>query len=91
MQERKVDWSEDLIPLDQAGTLDGLFFQRVRRTPDTIAYRNYDRTKKQWYELSWDDMARHVARWRQALSGEDLEPGDRVAVLRRNSPEWGMF
>ncbi|MCG8026832.1 MAG: long-chain fatty acid--CoA ligase [Candidatus Thiodiazotropha taylori] len=86
-----MDWSEDLIPLDQAGTLDGLFFQRVRRTPDTIAYRNYDRTKKQWYELSWDDMARHVARWRQALSGEDLEPGDRVAVLLRNSPEWVMF
>ncbi|MCG7872916.1 MAG: long-chain fatty acid--CoA ligase [Candidatus Thiodiazotropha lotti] len=91
MQERKVDWSEDLIPLDQAGTLDGLFFQRVRRTPDAIAYRNYDRTQKQWYELSWDDMARHVARWRQALSGEDLEPGDRVAVLLRNSPEWVMF
>jgi long-chain acyl-CoA synthetase len=87
----KMDWSEDLISLEQAGTLDGLFFQRVRRTPDIIAYRSYDRSQKQWYELSWGDMARQVARWRQALSGENLEPGDRVGVLLRNCPEWVMF
>ncbi|MES9834231.1 MAG: long-chain fatty acid--CoA ligase [Candidatus Thiodiazotropha sp. DIVDIV] len=86
-----MDWSEDLIPLEQAGTLDGLFFQRMRRTPDVVAYRHYDRSRKQWYELSWGDMARHVARWRQALAGENLEAGDRVAVLLRNCPEWVMF
>jgi long-chain acyl-CoA synthetase len=86
-----VDWSEDLIPLEQAGTLDGLFLQRMRRTPDLVAYRNYDRNRKQWYELSWGDMARLVACWRQALLAEDLEPGDRVAVLLRNCPEWVMF
>ena len=84
-------WNEDLIPLEQARTLDGLFFQRVRRTPDGIAYRNYDRDHKQWYELTWRDMERQVARWRQALSGERLEAGDRVAILLRNSPEWIMF
>ncbi|MET0054714.1 MAG: long-chain fatty acid--CoA ligase, partial [Candidatus Thiodiazotropha sp. 6PLUC10] len=86
-----MEWSEDLIPLEQAGTLDGLFFQRMRRTPDVVAYRHYERNRKQWYELSWGDMARHVERWRQALAGEDLEPGDRVAVLLRNCPEWVMF
>ena len=86
-----MEWSEDLIPIEQAGTLDGLFFQRMRRTPDSVAYRHYDRNHKKWYELSWDDMARQVARWRQALSGEELESGDRVAILLRNSPEWVMF
>ncbi|MCU7920601.1 MAG: long-chain fatty acid--CoA ligase [Candidatus Thiodiazotropha sp. (ex Dulcina madagascariensis)] len=86
-----VKWSEDLIPLEQAGTLDGLFFQRVRRTPDALAYRHYHRLDKQWHELTWADMERQVSRWRQALSGEDLEPGDRVAILLRNSPEWVMF
>ncbi|MCU7945655.1 MAG: long-chain fatty acid--CoA ligase [Candidatus Thiodiazotropha sp. (ex Cardiolucina cf. quadrata)] len=86
-----MKWSEDLIPLEQAGTLDGLFFQRVRRTPDTVAYRHYHRHNKQWYELSWADMERQVSRWRQAMSGEDLEEGDRVAILLRNSPEWVMF
>ncbi|MCU7842469.1 MAG: long-chain fatty acid--CoA ligase [Candidatus Thiodiazotropha sp. (ex Monitilora ramsayi)] len=84
-------WNEDLIPLEQARTLDGLFYQRVKRTPDGIAYRNYDREHKQWYELTWSDMERQVAIWRQALSGEGLEPGDRVAILLRNCPEWVMF
>ncbi len=86
-----MKWSEDLISPDQAGTLDGLFLQRVRRTPDALAYRHYHRYNKQWYELTWSDMERQVSRWRQALSGEDLEAGDRVAILLRNSPEWIMF
>ncbi|MET0091443.1 MAG: long-chain fatty acid--CoA ligase [Candidatus Thiodiazotropha sp.] len=86
-----MDWSEDLISVEQAGTLDGLFYQRAQRTPDNLAYRYHDRNNKQWCELSWADMARQVACWRHALSGEDLEPGDRVAVLLRNCPEWVMF
>lgn len=84
-------WHEDLIPLEQARTLDGLFYQRVKRTPDGIAYRNYDRANKQWYELTWADMERQVARWRKALADEELESGDRVAILLRNGPEWVMF
>jgi long-chain acyl-CoA synthetase len=86
-----VKWSEDLISPQQAGTLDGLFLQRARRTPDAVAYRHYHRQHKQWYELTWGDMERQVSRWRQALSGEALEAGDRVAILLRNSPEWVMF
>ncbi|MEW8395310.1 MAG: AMP-binding protein, partial [Candidatus Thiodiazotropha sp.] len=86
-----MKWSEDLISPEQAGTLDGLFLQRARRTPDTVAYRHYHRYNKQWYELTWGDMERQVTRWRQALSAEDLEEGDRVAILLRNSPEWVMF
>jgi long-chain acyl-CoA synthetase len=44
-----------------------------------------------WRELTWRDMAHWVARWRQALDGESLAPGDRVAMLLRNCPEWVMF
>ncbi|MEW8507447.1 MAG: long-chain fatty acid--CoA ligase [Candidatus Thiodiazotropha sp.] len=86
-----MKWSEDLISPEQAGTLDGLFLQRARRTPDMVAYRHYHRFNRQWYELTWGDMERQVSRWRQALSGEELEEGDRVAILLRNSPEWVMF
>ncbi len=84
-------WSEDLIPLNQARTLDGLFFQRVLRSPQTLAYRNYDRKEKKWYELTWEQTGAEVARWRQALAAEELRAGDRVAILLRNSPEWVMF
>ncbi|MEA3277890.1 MAG: AMP-binding protein, partial [Pseudomonadota bacterium] len=84
-------WSEDLIPVEGARTLDGLFVQRVRRSPDRSAYRRYDRTAGAWTDLSWRDMDREVARWRKALEGERLNPGDRVAILLRNCPEWVMF
>ncbi|MES9992355.1 MAG: long-chain fatty acid--CoA ligase [Candidatus Thiodiazotropha sp.] len=86
-----MKWSEDLISPEQAGTLDGLFLQRAHRTPNAVAYRHYHRYNKQWYELTWGDMERQVARWRQALAAEGLEDGDRVAILLRNSPEWVMF
>lgn len=86
-----AQWNEDLISLEQARTLDGLFYHRIKRTPGGIAYRNYDRGDKRWYELTWADMERLVARWRRAMMKEGLEPGDRVAILLRNSPEWVMF
>ena len=31
-----------LITPEQAGTLSGLFFERVKRTPEALAYRHYD-------------------------------------------------
>ncbi len=92
-QEHAVlrDWSEDLIPVDGARTLDGLFWQRVRRSPKRVAYRWFDRGGRVWREMSWRDAARAVARWRDALAGEALRPGDRVAVLLRNGPDWVFF
>ena len=83
-------WSEDLIPLDRARTLDGLFLQRITRSPERIAYRYFERDAG-WLELTWREMGESVARWRQALAQESLEAGDRVAVLLRNCPEWVMF
>jgi long-chain acyl-CoA synthetase len=83
-------WSEDLIPVEQAGTLDGLFVQRVKRSPDRVAYRFHERDSG-WGSLTWGEMGESVARWRQALAEESLGPGDRVGVLLRNCPEWVMF
>ena len=83
-------WSEDLISVEHAGTLDGLFFQRVRRSPERVAYRYHERTEG-WKQLTWREMGEAVARWRQALAGDRLFSGDRVAMLLRNCPEWIMF
>lgn len=84
-------WSEDLIPIDWARTLDGLFVQRVRRSPGRPAYHSYGHADGGWHELTWQDMEREVVRWRSALASAPLQPGDRVAVLLRNCPEWVMF
>ncbi len=80
-----------LIPANVAGTLDGLFRERVRLTPDAEAYRYYDRASKTWQSLDWAGMANEVSRWQQALAGEDLQEGDRVAILMANGPDWVAF
>lgn len=82
---------ENLITPEQAITLDGLFIQRVRRSAERPAYQHYERRSKEWRSYSWGEMGGLVARWRHALATEGLKPGDRVAVLLRNCPEWVMF
>ncbi len=81
-------WSEDLIPIERARTLDGLFHHRVRRSPERVAYRWFDRATSAWRALTWRETATAVERWRAAMSAEGLQPGDRVAILLRNCPEW---
>ena len=76
------------ITADHAGTLDGLFRERVRLSADQIAYTYYDREQKQWIDLSWQEMANQVSRWQAALSNTQLENGDRIAICLKNSPEW---
>ncbi|MDN5836065.1 MAG: AMP-binding protein, partial [Nitrosospira sp.] len=90
MQTRHHD-TLDIIPVDMAGTLDGLFSERVRRSPQRVAYRDYDRSTGIWRDLTWEQMDQGVARWQAALSQENLVSGDRVAVMLRNCPEWVMF
>lgn len=85
-----TQWSEDLISAERAGTIDGLFLQRVKRSPDRIAYK-YHKREAGWQELSWRAMGDQVARWRHALAGEAVADGDRVAMLLRNCPEWVTF
>lgn len=80
-----------VIPMSAAGTLDGLFRERVKRTPDIVAYKAYNDQHGNWRDYTWAQMDRQIARWQAALEKDGLQPGDRVAVMLRNSPEWVMF
>lgn len=86
-----TQWTEDIISAEVAGTLDGLLYQRVRRTPDAVAYRSYDAARKHWTETTWHEVGQAAARWRAALVAEGLQPGERVALQLRNSREWVYF
>ncbi|MEN8803254.1 MAG: AMP-binding protein, partial [Thiogranum sp.] len=81
----------DLITPEQAGTLSGLFYERVQRSPDKVAYRYYDIATDSWNDLTWSDAGKQVARWQAAFAAENLQAGDRVAVIMQNCPEWVMF
>jgi long-chain acyl-CoA synthetase len=81
----------DVIAPEAARTLDGLFAARVQRSRDTVAYINFDDASHSWKEYTWGDMEGLVGRWQAALAREDLEPGDRVAIMMRNSIWWIIF
>lgn len=86
-----VSAATDYISVEQAGTLYGLFRERLARSPDHPAYRSYSAQSQEWYSTSWQEMATEIARWQKALSGEKLKPGDRVALNLRNCKEWVCF
>jgi len=79
------------IKPDEAVTLHGLFLERARRTPEQVAYRYFDARNAEWKHLTWAGMRENVARWQAALRREGLAPGERVAIMLRNCPEWVMF
>ncbi len=80
-----------VIPMAAAGTLDGLFRERVKRTPDIVAYKAYNEQHRNWRDYTWAQIDRQIARWQAALEKDGLQAGDRVAVMLRNSPEWVIF
>lgn len=80
----------EVITVEQAVTLDGLFRERAKRTPDLVAYRYFDEQGGAWREYTWSEMNGRIARWQAALEQDGVTAGDRVAVMLRNSPEWVM-
>ena len=82
---------DHVIAVEAAGTLDGLFRERVKRTPEGIAYRDYNQQHANWRDYTWAQINHQVARWQAALERDGLAPGERVAILLRNCREWVMF
>ena len=68
MQDKPMD----IIPMEVAGTLAGLFSERVRRSPQRVAYRDFEPSGEKWRDRTWQQMAQEVARWQTALAGEGL-------------------
>jgi long-chain acyl-CoA synthetase len=79
------------IKPEAAVTLYGLFIERAKCMPDSVAYRYFDNRQEVWLALTWVQMRDQVARWQAALLRENLAAGDRVAVMLRNCPQWVMF
>lgn len=91
MSSHSADQSTDVILPEQAQTLAGLLRERVRRSSDSVAYRQFNTQTRQWEDMRWGELGRMVARWQAAFAREGLERGDRVAVMLRNCREWVMF
>ena len=84
-------WTEDIISPDRASCLHALLLERVKRTPDAIAYRYFDRFHHKWMDLSWSEVNKRIKLWKKAMEQENFNSGDRVGVMMRNCPEWIIY
>jgi long-chain acyl-CoA synthetase len=71
---------------NQAAHFPELFFQQVQRFQDRVALRHKDYGI--WNRISWTQYGRSVREVASALLALGLNPGDRVAILGDNRPEW---
>jgi long-chain acyl-CoA synthetase len=81
----------DLITLDDVNTLSGAFRERLARTPDAVAYLQFDRATEEWRSYTWAQTAADVAKYQVALLAEGFEAGDRVGIMMQNRREWVLF
>ena len=81
----------NIISSGEAGDLGNLLRLRAERSPDAIAYRQSGLETNEWQSHSWIQVLEQVNRWRDALISSSLNPGDRVALMLRNSVEWVFF
>ena len=68
-------------------TLNDIFFAAVERNLDRmLLYREAGK----WLPITSRDFGRSVARTARALHAWGIRPGDRIAILSENRPEWPM-
>jgi long-chain acyl-CoA synthetase len=66
-------------------TLNDIFFAAVERNLDRVMlYRDAGK----WLPISSREFRQRVARTARALHSWKIQPGDRVAILSENRPEW---
>jgi long-chain acyl-CoA synthetase len=70
----------------QAHTFPELFFKQAERKKDTVALRHKEYGI--WKRISWNEYATGVREVAAGLIALGVEPGDRVAILGENKPEW---
>lgn len=67
-------------------TLPGMFFTQAERYGEKPFL--WEKKGGHWKALSWEETAVRVAKLGEALKDLGVEPGDRVAILSENRPEW---
>jgi long-chain acyl-CoA synthetase len=70
----------------RAETIPGVFFGQAETHGDST-YLRY-RIDGEWHRLSWRETAERAMRVACALVDAGLEPGDHVALMAPNRPEW---
>lgn len=71
-----------------AHTIPVQFFETAARFPDRVAFQI--EREGQYVRSSYAEVADHARRLASFLRRHQVAPGDRVAILSENRPEWGV-
>ena len=72
--------------LSPSSTIVDLFLDRIRSTPDKLALLLPKGNEIR--ELTWREIGLDVARAVEAFQSQEIQPGDRVAIISENRYEW---
>ena len=76
------------LMFDDTATISDVFALRCRTSPNAPAYRQFDSGSKEWVGVNWREVGDRVARMREGFRRAALQPGERVAVMLKNSIHW---
>ncbi|MBI4767736.1 MAG: AMP-binding protein [Deltaproteobacteria bacterium] len=70
----------------EANTIPRLFWKRVIQWSDRTALR--EKINGLWREISWQEYGLQTRKTALGFMALGLQPGDRVAIISENNPEW---
>ncbi len=76
------------LMFDDSATIADVFALRCRSSPNAPAYHQFDSASKEWKGVDWREVGDRVARMREGFRREGLQPGERIAVMLKNSINW---
>jgi long-chain acyl-CoA synthetase len=77
---------EDLVVANRPANFPVLFFEQVSARKDHVALRRKEHGI--WNRISWKEYGEKVLETGAAMIALDIQPGERVAILGDNRPEW---
>jgi long-chain acyl-CoA synthetase len=78
--------AEDLVVSGVHTNFPALFFEQVDKFQDRVALRRKEYGI--WNRISWKEYGRKVKEVGAGMLGYGIKPGDRIAILGDNRPEW---
>ena len=75
------------VPAEQGATILEALASNASRRPDVAAMRSRG-SGGSWEVSTWSEYQLEVAKLSAGLAASGVEPGDRVAILSANRPEW---
>lgn len=69
-------------------TIGEMFFNRVKKFQSHVALKF--KQEGSWHDITWEEFGNKVENLAHGLLSLGIKPGDRVAILSENRPEWAI-